>query len=344
MHIQKFVYKIIGSRAIKEIALEEIKSIYIALVKGKKLDVDIKMEKDNVILEAPLYIGLEIARRAALIKYAGILISNINSVSLQPFRISFKSISIVPRTIRVEILDPNSDTVAQIRETVTRLKKVLGPFFINLQRPYFDISVLSISGEKHIVLKIPIGRKSTLKRDPFFRPFAPPATMDSVISRVLVNLSKVNIGEILLDPFCGSGSLLIEAYYVGAYPVGLEIHPKSIYGAVYNAQKCGAEINVMVGDATKMPFPDNAIDAIATDPPYGRSAGTFKRTLISLYTEFLKEAYRVLKPHSYLSMCYPPYLQKVPNIASRIGFNESFRSSIYVHRGLTRLISVFFVP
>jgi len=166
--------------------------------------------------------------------------------------------------------------------------------------------------------------------------------MESVLSRILVNFSRTNVSDIFLDPFSGAASLLIEACYIGAYPVGLEINPKMIIGGYHNVRSLNCTtIQLLIGDATKMPLQDSSIDAISTDPPYGRSAGTFRRTLLELYSQFLSESARVLKTRRYLTMCYPEKMSSLPHIAENYGFKEVFRCKMRVHKALSRLISIF---
>lgn len=343
MITQKFVYKIIASKPIKRLALEEIRSIYIASLKMAPSPIKV-IGKDTILLELPFYAGLEIARRASFIKYAGILLDD-KSLQLLP-NLHFKSISGIPNTFALRTMHDLALKDLQEEGTLGRVFKALKySYTVNLRNPYYEIDVLYIEDSPFLSLRLPIGRLNTLHRDPLYKPFAPPATMDSILSRALVNLSRINIGDIFLDPFCGSGSLLIEAYFIGALPIGIEIHPKNAYGAIFNTNFVHSEINIIIGDATNMPLPDQTIDGIATDPPYGRSASTFKLTISRLYQGFLEEAFRVLKKGKYLTMCYPPILTRhISNVVNKIGFREIFNCKLFVHKGLTRLISVLFVP
>ncbi len=340
MLIQKFVYKIVTSNSLKEIALEEIKSIYMSFFKPneKTLKIDF-LENDIIILEAPFYVGYEIARRAALVKWSGVLLDK-NLFFKDTVR--YKKIKSIPLTYRVEYKNNQLDKILE------DIKKVIGGaedhLFINLKDPYYTFRVIRKENSLKLIIEVGRPREKISKINPFYRPFAPPATMDSITSRVLVNLSRVNVGDVFLDPFAGTGSLLLESYFIGAYPIGIDIHPKNAFGAKYNADYFGAEINIMIGDATSMPLSDNSIDAIATDPPYGRSASTFKRSIFSLYKEFLDESFRVLKPGRYLAMFYPTYLESIPDYASKIGFQEIFKRKARVHKDLSRVLAVFFKP
>lgn len=47
--------------------------------------------------------------------------------------------------------------------------------------------------------------------------------MDPQLSLLMANQAKVKNGDIILDPFVGSGSLLVAAAHFGGYVVGTDI-------------------------------------------------------------------------------------------------------------------------
>ena len=53
------------------------------------------------------------------------------------------------------------------------------------------------------------------------------------LARVFLNLSGVSKGRTVLDPFCGSGTILSEALLVGANCIGVDRNP----GRIENARK-----------------------------------------------------------------------------------------------------------
>lgn len=57
-----------------------------------------------------------------------------------------------------------------------------------------------------------------------------PARLHPATARVLVELvaSKMREGEALLDPFCGSGTTLVEARFLGAPAVGVDLNPLAV--------------------------------------------------------------------------------------------------------------------
>ena len=89
---------------------------------------------------------------------------------------------------------------------------------------------------------------------------------------------------------------LVEAGLVGAKVIGIDAQEKLVVGARMNLEAFGLDYVLMEGDACRIPFKEATIDAIVTDPPYGRSAAILAESLEKLYSCSLKEIQRVLKP------------------------------------------------
>jgi tRNA (guanine10-N2)-dimethyltransferase len=135
-------------------------------------------------------------------------------------------------------------------------------------------------------------RRALDARRPFSRPFFHPGVMMPRMTRTLVNLSGIEPGEFLLDPFSGTGGTLIEASHLGVRALGLDIDPRMLAGARLNLP--GAE--VALADAARLPLRTASVDAVVSDLPYGQSVQVRGETLERLYDESLAEVARVLKP------------------------------------------------
>jgi N2-methylguanosine tRNA methyltransferase (EC 2.1.1.-) len=136
-----------------------------------------------------------------------------------------------------------------------------------------------------------IDRGAFLYRNPLRRPFFHPGVMMPRFARALVNLSLIQKGDRLLDPFCGTGGILLEAHLLGADTCGSDADSRMVAGARQNIPHA----DVLVGDAMRMPLDTGSADAVVSDLPYGQSVGIHARDLHSLYTGALQEIHRVLK-------------------------------------------------
>ncbi|MEN6342939.1 MAG: DNA methyltransferase [Methanospirillum sp.] len=135
-------------------------------------------------------------------------------------------------------------------------------------------------------------RRAMDARRPFSRPFFHPGVMMPRMARTLVNLSGIEPGEILLDPFAGTGGTLIEASLLGVHAIGFDVDPLMLYGTRMNLPGAG----VALADAARLPVRSASVDAVVSDLPYGQSVQIRGETLERLYDESLAEVARVLKP------------------------------------------------
>lgn len=54
--------------------------------------------------------------------------------------------------------------------------------------------------------------------------------MDLSLNTVMLNCAHVKRNDVVLDPFCGSGSILLIASAVGAFTIGSDIDDKVLKG------------------------------------------------------------------------------------------------------------------
>jgi len=139
-----------------------------------------------------------------------------------------------------------------------------------------------------------VDRSQFEERRPHKKPFFYPGAISPIVSRAIVNLCEIGSGDLVLDPFCGTGGILVEAGMIGARVIGIDAQGSMIRGADANLISCGFKYHLICGDACKLPFRDQTIDAVVTDPPYGRSAVVMAESIVSLYRGALFEIYRVL--------------------------------------------------
>ena len=137
-----------------------------------------------------------------------------------------------------------------------------------------------------------INRSGYDARNPGKRDFFHPGVMMPRMARTLANIAGVQNGDRVLDPFCGTGGILIEAELLGAMPIGSDFDPVMVKGSRQNIMQS----SLMLADATCLPFQDHSIDSVVTDLPYGQSVCIKKAdTMDNLYADALDEIGRVLK-------------------------------------------------
>jgi len=127
----------------------------------------------------------------------------------------------------------------------------------------------------------------------------------------MLRCAKLQPNQVILDPFCGSGTILLEALEVepSVRCVGIDVNRKSIEGAQENAKAEGRGPNVCSFHcidvrAFRKHVPDRSIDAIVSNLPWGIMTGQRKSVsdLQSMYEMFLRTAWYTLKDHGRVVM------------------------------------------
>ncbi|HII01335.1 TPA: methyltransferase domain-containing protein [Methanosarcinaceae archaeon] len=211
-------------------------------------------------------------------------------------------------------------------------------FRANLNNP--DIEFRLILSEK-TVFGAPISsvdRSAYEARNPQNKPFFHPGVLMPRVARALVNLSRVRPGELFLDPFCGTAGILVEAGLLGARVIGIDAQEKLVQGARMNLEAFGADYALMEGDACRIPLKAESVNAVVTDPPYGRSAAILAESLEILYASALSEIYRVLKPGGIAIVVSD---KTAFEYGEKAGLKVLEIHAQRVHRSLTRTITIF---
>ncbi len=204
---------------------------------------------------------------------------------------------------------------------------------VNLRNPGVRIAVVRAGGHNYVIAPAHSIRGSDFQgRDSKNRPYFHPTALNAREARLLVNLTGVLPGERFLDPFCGTGSLLIEAAEVGAKVVGVDRDPRMVRGASDNLAFFGLSGEVVEGDARYL---NGSYDAIATDVPYGRSSRVFANDLRGLYLDSFRSMYSALIPGRF---CVVVADRDLEGLLSMAGFYVDHVSKWYVHSKMTRRV------
>ncbi len=148
------------------------------------------------------------------------------------------------------------------------------------------------------------------------------------LARIMVNIAAANTPaetlskQQLLDPFCGSGTILLESAMIGLAAHGSDLDKTAVRGTLSNINWFAAEYQskvklfVQAADATnlQLPFPDHSIDYLVTEPFLGKPtpklddlANIFKG-LEKLYLGSFKHWCRWLKNDARVVVVFP-YVQ-----------------------------------
>lgn len=211
---------------------------------------------------------------------------------------------------------------------------------VALENPDNEIRSLITDSKIYVGLKVAeINRSQFEERKIQYRPFFSPISLHPKLARALVNLSSVKKGETLLDPFCGTGGILLEAGLIGAKIVGSDIENKMIEGCkktldFYNIKNYTLHCSD-IGDINQFV---TKVDAIVTDLPYGKSTTTRGEKIADLYSRAFENISNLLKDG----------MKAVVGLSNKdfISIGEKYFSLVEehnfkVHRSLNRNFAVF---
>eukprot|EP00943_MAST-04B_sp_MAST-4B-sp1_P004796 g4796.t1 len=169
---------------------------------------------------------------------------------------------------------------------------------------------------KYFLLEIANGRgdlavKYTLKK----RKFLGPTSMNAELAFIMANNALARQGSFVLDPFVGTGSILIAAQAFGAHCIGTDIDIRMLHAQEFkkttnifsNSEQYGLPKPCLIrGDMSKrgicMRINTPILDAIICDPPYGvragaKKCGSSKEVVVKIPENYKKDHIPMTQPY-----------------------------------------------
>jgi SAM-dependent methyltransferase len=130
--------------------------------------------------------------------------------------------------------------------------------------------------------------------------FAPTELITTPTAAHLIKHARIKKGDKVADIACGTGVTTITAARLGAQVKGLDLSPKLIEKANFNAQLAGVDIEFVEGDAEMLPYKDAEFDVVISQ--FGHMFAPRPDVTIA-------EMLRVLKPGGTIAFStWPPEL------------------------------------
>jgi tRNA G10 N-methylase Trm11 len=194
--------------------------------------------------------------------------------------------------------------------------------------------------------------------------------MSPRLARIMTNLAITRESQVLLDPFCGVGTILLEGLLSGAKVIGMDINRWCVEAAMQNLEWLrdeyslkNADFRVVQGDVSKMreKIGIRQVDCIVSEPDLGPAlrqiptrpyALKIIEKLRPLYQNFLKQAFEVMKEGSRIAVV-SPYIKtrsgqhismEICDEAAKMGFKtvfllrkELFEANVSVREKLVKM-------
>ena len=210
---------------------------------------------------------------------------------------------------------------------------------VDLRNPRQAFLGLLTGGNMVFGLKrIEVRPRDYQSRRPRDRPFFHPSSMAPMLARTMANLSRCREGELLLDPFCGTGGILLEAGLTGRRVLGSDVKPEMVEGTLRNLSHAGVDYEGLVAsEIGNLPF--IRVDSIATDTPYGKLSTTLGNPPEYLIEKLLNSASKVIPDGRFI--CIGSRIETwLMEKAETAGFTFIKSFHFREHRSLTRVILV----
>jgi 23S rRNA G2445 N2-methylase RlmL len=162
-------------------------------------------------------------------------------------------------------------------------------------RGELSMRVHAVGSEATVAVRIakrPLHRRA-------YRVASRPGSLHPPLARALALLVGLRPSHSFADPFCGTGTIPIEAKLAcpEVQALGSDLNPEAVEAARRNAETAGVELDLAVRDAADLP----PTDRVATNPPWEASVPSAGRArLDSLFFEDVERAVVLAPPEKKL--------------------------------------------
>jgi len=261
----------------------------------------------------------KIFRRATFVRISGNIAGTFSKPSEIYLPIS-KPISFACRTINLSSKKIDSSSLERQVGTILNQK---WNSKVSLSNPHLTVYLIMTNTKQYVgyseIQMAPKKPKKIIKR---------PHELDWKLSRCMVNLSRLKEGKVLCDPFCGTGTILLEAESMGIHSIGIDFDGKMCDITKRNLAENGYKSRVINSTYQHIQKIKDEIDGIVTDLPYG-TASRSSTSPKKLVKDFLS----IVPKKKKLVIMYKKGLD-IEDLS------KAKKYEIYRHKSLTRVIAV----
>ncbi len=301
-----------------ELATDEITAIAKMYDRFSK----IKIISNLVIVQSKTN-GNEIVKRATFVKTSGQILRKMSGLFLDEENVGVlkNAKSFVCRVIN---LSSNQFNIPELESSMGDMISKFSHAKVKLENP--DITVYLIFtneenffgfSEKHEDKKRPIKVKKY------------PHELEWKLTRVMINLIGLKKGQTLCDPFCGTGTTLLESESMGINAIGIDFDEKMCEISKENLKINNYKSKILKSDFQKLTKISDDFDGIVTDLPYGRSSKASDNP-----EEILKKFMSIMPKNKKIAIMYKQELDP------KMKLKGLKKYQIYRHKSLTRTILI----
>jgi len=265
----------------------------------------------------------KIAKRATFVKTSGQLLKKLSNLFLDD---SYFSLLLEAKTFacRVINLSENKFDPTDLEDSMGNMISKFSQAKVSLDDPSLIIYLILTDSQGFFGFSTEFEKEKQLKK-----PKNHPHELDWKLSRVMINLAGFKEGDTICDPFCGTGTTLLEAESMGINSIGIDFDKKMCDLSKKNLKENQFDSKIFNSDYKYINKIENKYDGIVTDLPYGRASKTSEpperllRNFVSI----------IPKKKKLVIMCKKGSEKGLKLIPSK-------KYEIYRHKSLTRTILV----
>jgi len=264
----------------------------------------------------------KISQRATFVRTAGKIASTFSDL----FSEADLSLMHKPETFACRAINLTSKkmNLSEIEKTTGAAIKQTSGAKVSLSNPALTVYVILTDSQSYLGYTT---RNSELPRPTKVIKY--PSELHWKLSRAMVNLSGLNENETLCDPFCGSGTILLEAESMGIRSIGIDFDKKMCNIAKKNLSSNGFNSKIINAGYEHLQKIKDQIDGIVTDLPYG-NASKSSHSPKKLLHDFIS----ILPKKKKIAIMYKK------GAIDQIELNPAKKYDIYRHKSLTRTIVI----
>ncbi len=306
------------SKEYPELAIDEIISIAKMYDRFSKIKV-----LDNLVIVQSKTNWNKIAKRASFVKVSGQILRKMSGLFLDEdnFEVLKNAKSFVCRIIN---LSSNQFNVPELENSMGDMISKFSHARVEFNNP--DITVYLIFTNKENFFGF--SKKSVAKKRPK-KSKSHPHELDWKLTRLMINLAGLKEGETVCDPFCGTGTTLLEAESMGIKAIGIDFDKKMCEISKENLKENGYKSKVLELDFKEITRISDQFDGIVTDLPYGRASKVSEKP-----EDLLKKIISIMPKRKKLAIMYKKELDK------NVKMKGLKKYEIYRHKSLTRTILI----
>ena len=300
-----------------EFSTDEVSAIAYAL------DCDAQIEIiSNLIIVNSKTKSDEIARRSSFVRVAGQILKRNFEMELEK-----QDIEILDNkafACRIINLSSRIMDIPKLESDIGRKITELTNSKVGLDNPDFTVHVIITENENILGVsppKIKEGRPKKIHNHPH--------QLDWKLTRAMINLIGLEKGRTICDPFCGTGTTLLEAELLGLNGIGLDFDKKMWQKTKENLEANGYESKVFNSDFRELVNFTDQFEAIVTDLPYGRASKISEKP-----EKMLEKLLSILPKDKRIAVMY----KKTPDNSIKLNGFKTYE--IYRHKSLTRTIVI----